>query len=423
MSKRLAWLLGLVVLVSIALLVACGSKYSASSDGLVLVASQGSNQIQSFSFNLGNGHVAGISNPPATSGTPSAMVLDPAGAFAYVVIGGSQIASYKVNSDGTLTATGSTIADPNPVALAMDTAGKFLFVAEGLASTASTNSQNAGTPCVQNMDPNLAPVQYGVCAYSIGGGGSLTFVASSYISPGGLQVPNLVAVATTPMTLPGSGPNGTQNAVCSTNGNNPPTAEYVYLADAVNNAVWELVVDTSSGALLNPSNPGVFAAGSVPSGLAVDPCDRFVYVANNQSNNISAFGICTGANPPSGCFGALDGSLQPITGSPFSIGSGSGPGPVVIDPFANYLYVVFTRSNQVAPFHISTVSGTLTAGNAQATGRIPTAVAIRGDDNWLFVTNNEDGTLSQYSITPATGGLSTLPTVTTDTFPWGVAVK
>ena len=422
MSKRLAWLLGLVVLVAIGLLVACGSKYSASSDGLVLVASQGSNTIQSFSFNLGNGHISGISNPPTTTGTPSAMVLDPAGTYAYVAIGGSQIASFKVNSNGTLTATGSTVSDPNPVALAMDTAGKFLFVAEGLASTASTNSQNAGTPCVQNMDPNLGPVQYGVCAYSIGSGGSLTFVSSSYVAPGGLQVPNLVAIATTPMTLPGSGVNGAQSAVCSTAGNNPPTTQYVYLADGVNNAVWELAVDTSSGALSNPANPGVFRAGSVPSGVAVDACDRFVYVANNQSNNISAYAICTGANPPSGC-PALDGTLEPVLGSPFTIGSGSGPGPVVIDPFGNYLYVVFTRSNQVSPFHISTETGTLTAGTPQATGRIPTAVAIRADDNWLFVTNNEDGTLSQYSIIPATGALSTLPTVQTATQPWGVAVK
>ena len=108
MSKRFAWLLGLVMLVSIGVLVACGTKYSASSDGLVLVSSQGSNVVQSFSFSLGSGHVSSISGPPATPGAPSAMVLDPGGEFAYVIVGNS-IAAYKVNSNGTLTASGSQL--------------------------------------------------------------------------------------------------------------------------------------------------------------------------------------------------------------------------------------------------------------------------------------------------------------------------
>src|ERR1017187_10720376 len=64
MSKRFAWLLGVVVLVSIGLLVACSSNYNASSDGLVLVGSQGSGLIETFGFNLFNGHLSEISNTP-----------------------------------------------------------------------------------------------------------------------------------------------------------------------------------------------------------------------------------------------------------------------------------------------------------------------------------------------------------------------
>ena len=50
-------------------------------------------------------------------------------------------------------------------------------------------------------------------------------------------------------------------------------------------------------------------------------------------------------------------------------------------------------------------------------------MAIRGDDNWLFVANYGAATVSQFSITPATGALSLLPTIQTDNSPWGVAVK
>ena len=64
MSKRFAWLLGVVVLVSIGVLVACGSNYNPSSDGLMLVGSQGSALIETFSFNLGSGHATAIANTP-----------------------------------------------------------------------------------------------------------------------------------------------------------------------------------------------------------------------------------------------------------------------------------------------------------------------------------------------------------------------
>src|SRR6266566_4736631 len=110
MSKRLAWLLGVVGLVLIGLLVACGTTYNSSSDGLVLVGSQGSGLIETFSFNLKTGHASGISNPTPTSGQPSSIVLDPAGSYAYVLVNQSSIATFKINSDGTTTAVGSPVS-------------------------------------------------------------------------------------------------------------------------------------------------------------------------------------------------------------------------------------------------------------------------------------------------------------------------
>src|SRR5438309_8898738 len=64
MSIRFPWLLGVLLLVSIALLMACGSHYAASSDGLLIVPSLGSGVLQSFSFTLSSGHPSAISNPP-----------------------------------------------------------------------------------------------------------------------------------------------------------------------------------------------------------------------------------------------------------------------------------------------------------------------------------------------------------------------
>ena len=162
MSKR-SWLLGVGALVLIGLLLACGSNYNASQDGLLLVGSQGSGLIETFSFTLSNGHISAIANTPTDTssqtcvlnGLPGSMVMDPAGVYAYAILlansscSGSKtgIAAFKVSSDGNITQAGSlvSLASANvliqgtttseavgvvPSTMSMDTAGKFLFVAE-----------------------------------------------------------------------------------------------------------------------------------------------------------------------------------------------------------------------------------------------------------------------------------------------------
>ncbi|HYM77532.1 MAG TPA: beta-propeller fold lactonase family protein [Candidatus Dormibacteraeota bacterium] len=485
MSKRW-WLLGLVGLVLAGLLVGCGSKYNSSSNGLVLVGSQGSNVIQSFSFNLNSGSVSAINNPPGITGPPSVMVVDPAGQYVYVasevnctpkltananftnvsLTGAFQaaITAYKVNSDGSLAGKvtpqymqGNTAYPPtplstdpatpplpkfpacglddttnpaagNPIAsLAVDSSGKFLYVAMQNSSVtySYTDITNPQSPVNQTSTAQLPSL---VAVLSIGSGGTLTPVQSSYTLalPIGFQSPNFVAAAPTPTKFPGLGINGTQNSVCSA-GSSPPTSEYLYAVDSVNYAVWEFSVNTSTGALGNPSQNGVppFATDKVPAGVAVDPCDRFVYVSDSLTSKVSAYTICFAVHLPSPCPMA-DGSLVPVTGSPFSLsGSANGAGPLVVDPYGNNVYVVGTASNTISAFKISPVSGSLTPLNPAtvATGNGPRSIAIRGDDNWLFVTNYLSASVSQYSITPATGALSVLPTIQTDNNPWGVAVK
>jgi 6-phosphogluconolactonase (cycloisomerase 2 family) len=443
MSKRL-WLLGLIGLLLVALLVACGSNYNSSSSGLVLVGSQGSSVIQTYSFDLNSGHISAIANSTndtgnetcLLNGSPAAMVTDPAGQYAYVIFNSSTqcpnaaqpgIATFQIKSDGTVAQVGSLVSDPNPVSLSMDSAGKFLFVAEG------TNSSP--------MAPNPVPcpgttAQFGVCVYAIGGGGTLTPVPGTYNFVNGPSFinPNIVAVGASPTVFPGTGLNGVQNAVCSVPENPPPTSEYLYAVDANNYVVWEYSVDTTTGALGNPPGKTVvpnFQTDAVPAGIAVDPCDRFVYVSGSLHNKINAYTICTQVMTTGPCFVA-DGSLVNVVGSPFSTsGSTTEPGPIVVDPFGNNVYVVGTTSNTVSGFKISPVSGSITALSPPtvATGVGPKSIVIRKDGSWMFVTNyglNGPGgnTLSQYSVTPATGALNPVQqAIQTDNYPFGVAVK
>ena len=448
MSKRL-WLLGLVGLVLVGLLVACGSNYNSSSNGLLLVGSQGSQVIQTFSFGLNNGHVSSIANSTNDTGNstcimtgqPGSIVVDPSGSYAFLIQyqttlcpkSETGIVTFKINSDGTITSAGNLtslniptiqiLGTPDqeqvpvvPFKLTMDTAGKFLFVAD----RATTDSAGRYVPGA-------------VSVFTIGSGGSLSEVAGSpfYTTTPAMTLSqsgfDIVDVAPTPTVFPQIGINGVQNGVCQAPGNTPPTSEYLYAVDQLGDQIIEFVVDTTTGVLSLPNGPYTFGAGQTPAGIAVDPCDRFVYVSNSLSNNISAYTICNGtATQSQFCAQPTTGNLFQVSGSPFSIsGNTSQPGPLVVDPFGNNVYVVGVASNTISLFKISSATGGISAMTPAtvATGSRPTAIAIRADDNWMFVSNFNSGNVSQYSVTPNGGALSVAQPITTDNQPFGVAVK
>ncbi len=401
MRTSFTWMAAILVLVAVGFLFACSTKYSASNNGLVVVPTQGSAVMQSFSLNLGNGDLTQINNVagPPTPGLPTSLVLDPAGSFAYVIVqqnavlSGSVtgIASYKVASDGKLSAVGTTPV-ANPVALAIDSAGKFLFVASG--------SQGS------------------VSVFSVGSAGALSLVGTTDLpAQAGGQAPNAAALALTATTFP------VQFAYCS--GFSSPTSENLYVADSVNYVLLNYSVSSSGGLTLLPltvSSSGI-PTGTVPSGVAVDPCNRFVYVSNGRPNNsVSAYKVCNAISMVNNC-PRLDYSLQTVPGSPFP--AGDDPGPLAVDPFGNFLYVLDTGASEISGYRISSATGTLTAftGAPTATNSGPTSIAIRSDDTWLFVANINSANLSQYAIIPSTGTLTPQPPTSTFNYPSGVAVK
>jgi 6-phosphogluconolactonase len=399
MRTSFTWMLGVAVLISIGVLVACSTKYSASNNGLVVVSTQGNADMDTFSVDLVNGSVAQVFNAsgPPTNGQPTAVVLDPAGTFAYVMITQSSavndsatgIEAFPVASDGKLGSGTTTTLKGGvaPVAMVIDSAGKFLFVADS------------------------SPAAVSVLA--IGSNGGLTEVAGSplVVEQGATQnaLPNFSALAVTPTVYPSA------FAVCS--GSVPPTTENLYVTDLANYAVLNYSV-SSAGALTLVSET---ATGSNPSGVTVDPCNRFVYVSNSQpDNSVSAYTICRVVSLPS-CPDVND--LLPVSGSPFA--AGNSPGPLMMDAYAGFLYVLDRGQNAISSFRVSTSTGSLTvlSPTPVTTNSFPTSMAIRSDDSWMFVTNLNSANLSEYAITPATGTLTPQPTVETDNFPWGVAVK
>jgi 6-phosphogluconolactonase (cycloisomerase 2 family) len=454
MRTRFTWIVAVLALVAVGFLMACSTKYKSSSNGLVVVPTQGSAVMQTFSLNLSNGHVSQINNSagPPTPGLPGAVILDPAGAFAYVAttvdctptlgpntsltaVQGA-IVTYKIDSDGKLAAGSTQFLQGNPAypstfptcglddttnpnagspaaAMAIDSAGKFLFVA--IASGGATYTTNLDTVPISTV-ATLDSV--GIEVFAIGANATLTEVSGSpFVLPGeagGGGSPAPSALAVTPTAFP------IEFASCS--GHSAPSTENLYVTDSVNNALLNYTVSSAGVLMLVPASagsPGVLT-GSLPSGVAVDSCGQFVYVANSTSNSVSAFTICTAVSQ--NCLQG-DYSLRPVSGSPYP--AGDKPGPIAIDPFAKYVYVVDHGSSQVSGFRISPSDGSLTtiAGTPVPTNSGPNSIAIRSDGAWIFVANFDSANVSQYAITQATGALTSQAPFTTLNQPTGVAVK
>jgi 6-phosphogluconolactonase (cycloisomerase 2 family) len=407
MRTRFPWIVAILVLVSIGLLVACSTKYSSSSDGLVVVPDQGDYVIQSFSVNLSNGSISTINNvngPPA-GGLPTSVILDPPGAFAYVIVQANPavpgsvngISTFQIASDGKLGYIATTQLT-NPVAMAMDSAGKFLFVANGSEGTISV--------------------------FLVGSNASLTEIANSPFAltlPVGGQSPSASALAVTPTVYP--------ELYSSCSGQTPPTTENLYVTDSINYLLLNYSVDPSAGTLAlvpTPISTGV-PTGTVPDGVAIDPCNRFAYVANggpgSGANTVSAYTMCSVASLPT-CPN-VDFSLHPVTGSPYPTQATS-PGPITVDAYGNFLYVVNTGSYQVSEFRISPSTGALSALSPAnvSTGLGPNSIAVRRDDSFVFVANMTSASVTQYSIGLSTGVLTTIGgPISTFNYPSGVAVK
>jgi 6-phosphogluconolactonase (cycloisomerase 2 family) len=81
----------------------------------------------------------------------------------------------------------------------------------------------------------------------------------------------------------------------------------------------------------------------------VDPTGQFVYVANLNSEDISAYTI-----------NGTTGVLTADAGSPFPNGDFTRPASVTVDPTGQFVYVANTKSNDVSAFNINGTTGALT---------------------------------------------------------------
>jgi 6-phosphogluconolactonase len=157
---------------------------------------------------------------------------------------------------------------------------------------------------------------------------------------------------------------------------------------------------------------------TLPTAVAVSASGNFLYVANNFTDTVSAYSISPA------------GALTPLGASPYTVGLA--PSGLGLIPSGGFLYVANTGGNSVSVFAIcdkvttscanpNLPDGTLTPvqGSPFSAGLGPVAVAADPNFNFLYVLDKQSSQVSEYSFAPGTGALSplTAPSVSTGLTP------
>jgi 6-phosphogluconolactonase (cycloisomerase 2 family) len=223
-----------------------------------------------------------------------------------------------------------------------------------------------------------------------------------------------------------------------------PIGNFLYVANT-NGGVRQYTFNTTTGKLANIGT-GSVAAGTNPRWVALPSTGGFAYVTNFGSATISAYtvnattgalaSVATATGPLANPYAAVangsfvfvsdransgtivtfpvnsDGSLGAGTSTP-TVSSGIGmPGPVILDPTGQFLYVTDVVNGTVSLLNgVSTGALTLVQvypTTSPGTPSIGLAIAApSGGNEFLYTANQSAGTISIYGVSPTTGALTT----------------
>jgi 6-phosphogluconolactonase (cycloisomerase 2 family) len=329
--------------------------------------------------------------------------------------GDSSVSTFSIDlTKGLLTASGTGVATGSvPVAMLLAPSGTALFIANSGTndiSAFSVKSDGSLTAAGAAQPAGMTPL-----SMAMDSGGKFLFVANQ-----GLQIdPNsgtvsVFAVSGTALTeVPGSpfrvaapgAPGGTGPSGLAVT----PDGKFLYVANQYDSTLTKFSVDASGVLTLGPVVP----VGTTPSAVGMTPDGGFLYVGN--ASTVSAFAICnqvlTSCNDPT----SPDGSLTVVAGSPFS--AGIEPVAIVAAPSGKFLFVVNRLSNQISEYRIATGTGVLTPNTQStiSTGANPVGATIRagtttitatgGTTDYLYVPNLGASSVSVYSFDSTLGTL------------------
>ena len=178
----------------------------------------------------------------------------------------------------------------------------------------------------------------------------------------------------------------------------PGASYFVYVANHDSDTISAYAMDAATGALTAVAgSPFDNGPGSNPMNVCADPAGKFLYVAN-QAGSVSAYAI-----------DAASGALAPVPGSPFAAGANSQA--IAVDPAGKFLYAVNYDSTNISAYTIDAASGALAPvpGSPFAAGADPMSAAVDPSGRFLYVGNMNPCQISAYTIDAASGALAPVP--------------
>lgn len=340
-------------------------------------------EVSSYHVDSASGALSLVAGSPfASQGSdPVALVASPNQQFLYVANHDtSNVAMFTIGTDGQL-AAGKAYTTPGtePVSIAINSTGTLLFVLDYYAPGFSDATPGPGALVVYpiNADGSLGtPVTSGSLSYST----VQCFPGGVAVTPDGnyayVSNTNAVIVTTSPPT---SGTPPVRPATCPAQGTISGFA-------------------VAAGGSLSPVAGSPFAAGTTPTGIAVDLTSRFVYTTDSVQNQLIVYDITNG------------GALTPLINGPFT--TGTFPVGVTVDPRDEYLYVSNYNASTISEYTISQATGqpsglaTSTFSTADAG---PTCIVVDpAFGRFVYTTDSVGDYIQAGNLSPNTGVLSTI---------------
>jgi 6-phosphogluconolactonase len=216
--------------------------------------------------------------------------------------------------------------------------------------------------------------------------------------------------ALTPAT-PSTIPTGVNNGFNAESMAVDPTGKFLYVANLGSNAtdaatVSMFTIDRSSG-VLTATSPGQVPTGFFPQGIAASA--NFVYTANSDDNSVSMFTI----NTATGLLTPLTPPETPVPPLYTSVSTVSSPDFVTVDPSGHFLYVTDQDNGSISSFIINSNTGALTPTNPPGTdaGVNPWKLIFHPSGKFAYVPDEGGNDVSMYGVDSATGVLTPNPAV------------
>ena len=292
----------------------------------------------------------------------------------------------------------------NPVAVAASPNGKNIYVVNHDSSTIVVFAVSTDGSITQQQScgiPGTLPTQV-----AINKTGTFLYVTETYQPQYNATTPGPGAVVVFPISSD-TGALGAASGACApvsngtTNffatGNNPvavnvtASGSNVYAVNQSDATISAYTVGSNGALTAN----GTFSVGVAPNAIASDPTSKFVYVTDGAANQMIGFLI------------QLNGTLVAMQ-TPFK--TDILPDSVQVDTRGTYVYVANYNGNDVSAYTIDRATGNATQIAGTTTYGVdpgPTCVIVEpAEARYVYTTNFLGDTVSGLKLNPATGALT-----------------